>query len=465
MRNAFRPVSRKRRSKRGMALLMVMVGMVVCTILTAGFLASQGTSIGIARNERDASKCHGIAQSGIDMCYWLIKNKSDWRQTMTPGSWLSNAAVGDGTVSVTVADGDNTNNFADDPTQSVTLTSTGTYDNRTFTLTASVRPTGGGTVFYNGNFINGTISVGNGDLVSAATIDSYNSGIAAYNPLLPGSNATVATNSMVDDALTVYFPSVFRGSFVAAPDALLDNVVNLVGALATGPAATSNAQEVRTPGTVVAPNTAGLTHRGAFSYSNPFSAKTLNTPGRFDSFSISSATVNVTVSGVYYITGNMSIGTNSTSVLNISDGVSAVFVVDGNVQITNGQVRLAGSSSNLAIYVSGNYQQSGGLVNNSTATGRFTLFGTNSNTQLSLTNSGSIYGAIFAPQADVTMQSNSPKLYGAIIAKSLNMKDSSQLHFDEALRSLRISNITGGSAPGGSADYRITITGGPGVQR
>ena len=69
-----RPVNR-----RAMALLLVMIGLIVCTILTAGFLASQGTSIGIARNERDASKSRAIAQTGIDMCYWLMRNRSDWR--------------------------------------------------------------------------------------------------------------------------------------------------------------------------------------------------------------------------------------------------------------------------------------------------------------------------------------------------------------------------------------------------
>ena len=43
------------------------------------------------------------------------------------------------------------------------------------------------------------------------------------------------------------------------------------------------------------------------------------------------------------------------------------------------------------------------------------------------------------------------------------IKNGAQLHFDEALRSLRISNVTGGSAPPGYADYLITITGGPGL--
>jgi hypothetical protein len=448
-----------------MALLMVMIGMVVCTILTAGFLASQGTSIGIARNERDAAKCHGIAKSGIDMCYWLIKNKADWRTTMNPGTWLSNAAIGDGTVTVTVADGDGTNNFADDTTQPVTLTSTGTYDNRTFTLTASVRPTGGGTVFYNGNFISGTISVGNGDLLTASTIDSYNSSIGSYNALTAGSNAAFGSITNASNALTVYFPSVFKGSYVGAPNTLVSSLINLVGILATGPSSVSSATENRVLGYVVSPNTTNLAYRGSFSWISQMSSKSLTPPGRYDSLTVTSATVNVTTSGVYHITGNMTVGGTNTSILNVNDGVSAVFVVDGNVVLTSGQVRLAGTTSQLAIYTNGNYTQTAGVMNNSTGTSRFTLFGTPNGGNITISGNAALYGAIFAPQSRVTLQTSSPQVYGAIAASQLILKDSSKLHFDEALRSLKISNITGGSAPGGTADYRISITGGPGVNR
>jgi len=166
-------VQKQKRRRRGMALLLVMIGMVVCTILTAGFLSSQGTSIGIARNERDAARAHAISQTGVDMCYWLIRNKSDWRETMTPGKWLTNVPVGEGTVTVNVADNDGTNNFADDPSQGVTITSTGTCDSRNFVLTATIRPTGGGTVYRNGCYVGGAITVGNTDLLTAATVDSF----------------------------------------------------------------------------------------------------------------------------------------------------------------------------------------------------------------------------------------------------------------------------------------------------
>ena len=53
-RDSFGQLRPARRRCRGMALLLVMIGMIVCSILTAGFLSTQGTSLGIARNERDA---------------------------------------------------------------------------------------------------------------------------------------------------------------------------------------------------------------------------------------------------------------------------------------------------------------------------------------------------------------------------------------------------------------------------
>src|ERR1041384_5080051 len=119
--------SRSPRRRRGAALLLVMIAMIVCSILPAGFLATQGTSIGISRNERDASKCRALAQAGIDLCYWLARKKYHWREPMSPGTWLNTLPLGDGAVTVSAADADGTNNFADDPTQAVNLTSTGSY--------------------------------------------------------------------------------------------------------------------------------------------------------------------------------------------------------------------------------------------------------------------------------------------------------------------------------------------------
>ena len=445
--------------RRGMALLLVMIGLVVCTVLTAGFLATQGTSIGIARNERDAAKSHAIAQTGVDMCYWLIRNKSDWRESMLPGDWLTGAPVGDGTVTVHVDD-DN-HNFSDDPASPVTLTSTGAFDNRTFALTATIRPTGGGTVFHDGNFVTGAIALGNTDLQAAAIIDSFNSTIAPYDAAAPGANAAFVSNAVANANLTVYLPSVFRGSYTAGPHAVLGNVINLVQAI-LGPSATGVATESRNPGTVIFPNTTDLSPCPAAVLGSG-QTRTLLTPGIYDDISANNATITIGATGTYYVNHNLNSGGGLSSNITIANNVNATIVVQGDVTVSSGKISV-GANSTLALYVMGNITLSGGSINSTGPASRLTIFGGTNPGTISISGmNGIISGAIYAPAHDMTMRANSPKFYGAVVVKSLTLKNTAAFHFDEALRSLKIPNITGGSAPGGTADYRIAITGGPGI--
>ena len=458
---------------RGMALLLVMIGMVVCTILTAGFLATQGTAIGIARNERDAVKCHGIAQTGIDMCYWLIKNKPDWRTTMTPGYWLSNAAIGDGTVTVNVTD--NSGSFADDTSQPITLTSTGTFDNRTFTLTASIRPTGGGTVFNKGNFIYGNISLGNPSKIFPCTFDSYNSAVAPYNPWSPGNNALFVSNAVANNSLMIYEPSTFSGSYTAGPGGDMSHIIKINGS-AAWPAATATATENRIPGTVIFPNPTGLPNGGTVNCRSPFNPNfTFNNSTIYDSVTVNSGTITILKSGLYYINHDLTVGALGNSIISANPGVNATIVVCGNANFTNGSITLSGNSQ-VALYIKGNASFTTSRINYNGNTSNFALLGGPGNNH-TITIAGwntVICGSIYAPQHDMTMQTLNPQFYGAAVTNSLTLKDSAALHFDEALHTLRLSNltygnydyfanITGGSAAPGSADYIVTVTGGPGI--
>src|SRR4051812_29004212 len=110
-------------NRRGVALLLVMVGLVVCTLLTAGFLSTQGTSIAIARNERDAEQSRMLAQAGLDLCFAQIKaldnarttaDQPGWREKMSPGAWLSNYSIGQGTVTVNAHSAGSTDSFTAD---------------------------------------------------------------------------------------------------------------------------------------------------------------------------------------------------------------------------------------------------------------------------------------------------------------------------------------------------------------
>jgi Tfp pilus assembly protein PilX len=452
-------------SRRGMALLLVMIGMVVCTVLTTGFLSTQGTSIGIARNERDAAKAHAMAQSGIDMCYWLIRNKPDWRTTMPSGSWLSNLPVGDGAVSAW-ADDDN-HHFADDASQPVTVTATGSYASRTFTLSATIRPTGGGTVFQNGNLISGNISLGNSDLITAAVLDSYNSNIASYNPLFPGSNATLASSTTANGGLKCYSPSIYRGSYIAAPSAVLSSIIQTYGS-STGPASVSFGGEVRNPGSVVFPNTAGLLPCGSASNGNFSSAKQLNQAGIYDDFSVTNgASVYINAPGTYVINNNIGVGPSINGSVYVKDGTVAHVIVNGDLNVTsNCKMALLGNDSRLYLYVNGNVTINNGTINNAGNTSHVVVFGGSNGGTIKIQNTSGVFcGAIYAPQHDVTLQTNYPKLYGAVLAKSLALKNGAAFHFDEALRSFKIDQITDGSAPTGTPNYSISINSGPTIPR
>ena len=447
-------------SRRGMALLLVMIGLVVCTILTAGFLASQGTSIGIARNERDAVKSHAIAQTGIDMCYWLIRNKSDWRETMNPGNWLTNAPVGDGAVTVSADDANH--NFADDPTAPVTLTATGAFDNRVFALTATICPTGGGTVFQAGNFVGGTLVLGNLDLKNIATIDSFDSSVGPYSTS-KGGNASFCTNAAAIGSATIYYPSTFQGSYMAGPNAILGLVTSLIGG-ALSPTAVTKAIETRNPGNVIFPNTANLNPQPNVTPKDTTLAVDLPDPGVYNDVKANNATVNVAKSGTYVINHDLVIGAASTSYLTTNDNITASIIVKGNLKVQMGKIQL-GNNAQLSLYVYGDINVMGGSMNYNGKMPNLLIFGGPNAGTIQITSGGSIYGAIYAPNHDMILQTASPKFFGAAVVKSLTVKNTAAFHFDESLRTLKMPNITGGSAPAGTPDYRIAIVGGPGIQR
>jgi Tfp pilus assembly protein PilX len=444
------------RRKRGVALLLVMIGLVVCSLLTAGFLSSQGTAIGIARNERDAEKARALSQSGIEMCYWLIKNRTDWRTALSPGTWINAAAVGDGTVTVTAASGDGTATFYNDTTQPVILTSTGTINGRSFTLTASIGPTGGGTVFRGGNFCKGRIIMGTNDLIGSSVIDSYDSSVSAYNSLFPGSNAVFGTNMSGDWGLVCFFLSTYKGSFIGGSKQNLSTTAySTFNGL--GPSSTTLNTQPFTIGKVTPPNTAGLTARGAYSRT---SSASLTLPGKYDSFTLNpngiiATTVTITTSGIYYISGNLTI--NSLAHLTVATGVNATIVVDGSATLA-GTIRCSGTGT-CTLYVGGpvTLNGSGSMNFFGQNTSNFTLFTTGSD-DVTLNSTSQIWGAVYAPRSSVSMQSSS-RMYGAIMCKDLTMQGTSAFHFDENLKNKRIDNITEGSAPAGTANYSVTITG------
>jgi len=440
----------KMRRRRGMAMLLVMIALVVCLILVAGFLNTQATATGIAHNERNYQECKSLAQSGIDVCVWQMKNRPDWREVMPIGNWLANQSIGGGTVTVSVADA--TNSFTDDNTQSVTMTSTATANGRTCTLVAIVGPTGGGTVFGNGSFAAGQVVIGN-SLLSSCTFDSYDSSLGAYSSSNPGASALLNINSSTNGALTINGLSSFNGSAVFPPGSVLGNVVNLLLGALTGPSSKSTATETRTLGTVIPPNTTGLPNRAAI---NQFFNQTYSSGAIYPSITVNTTnpvtTLTIGTTGTYYVTGNLNV--NSNSVLQVSDGATVTIRVDGNVNIA-GSVRL-NNTGQLTIVANGNVNVSGNVNwNGANSTSAFLLEGLNGGGNINLSSNAVVMGGIYAPKSTLNM-SNSAALYGAAAVNAISMQNSSAVHWDNAMKSRLVHNLYNGSAaPGGTVDYTI----------
>lgn len=428
---------------RGIALLLVLIALCVGTILTAGYLSSQSTSIGIAKNERDQSRCRAIAESGCELCMSLVKNRSNWRETMSPGTWISNYPLGGGTVTVTASDGGGASSFTSDVTQSVTFTATATYNGRSYTLSSSMTPTGGGTPFSGGVFCSAPLS-----LMGTSVIDSYDSSVGAYG-MSKGSNAVCWSNATGQPALLLNGLVSYKGALKLSPfENLLGSISWSNGAL-TIPNSISQVLEPRVAGKVIFPNLNGLTDMGAsLTLSTSFtltSSKVIYNNLSMTGTASSPTSLTLSAPGTYYFRGALNMDTYSNIVVNAS---SVVIVLDGSAAVA-GKI-LTNTGCSVQVYFAQNVDVTG-TVGNALRTGDVQFLGSNNGGIFKLRSTGTFNGLVMAPTTSVLFQDSS-KFYGSIVANDITLRDSAQLHQDLKLQSTAIHNVTGGSYQG---DYKI----------
>lgn len=438
--------------RRGVAMLLVMVALVVCMMLITGFLATQGTANGIAVNEQEYVRAQRAAETGVNMCAWLVRNRPDWRSAMAPSAWLNAQAIGSAYVTVNAADGAGAQSFLTDPRRAVIFTSIGSYNGRSAQLQATFQPTGGGAVFYAGNFCTGQILLQNNTV-----IDSYNSAVNAYSQYSAAANAPMGTSSTLAGALTMQDTSDLFGTFSAGRGAVLANAVS-IASTAVGPSAMSTATETRTPGEVIPPNTAGMAPTGSAYTSSAFFGNAPS-PGTYGNFTLKKNTlfglayINFPSSGTYWIQGDFTINDSNTT-MNVTAGNNVALYVTGNVTI-KGTIDLA-SNATLTIYFGKTLAVNSGTVgHSSTTTTALMLYGLKTATAVSFTQDSRIFAGLFAPQAAVLLQDTS-EFYGGIVSGSLQMTNYSRLHWDDAMKNVVLQPVTNGSAAPSQPIYNIT---------
>jgi Tfp pilus assembly protein PilX len=122
-------------------------------------------------------------------------------------------------------------------------------------------------------------------------------------------------------------------------------------------------------------------------------------------------------------------------------GNSRIFI-DGTLIMDNGAELIVKSGASLKIYLNGNLEDknSGGISNENNDARTLMLFATDVCTKIVLKAKGDFFGAIYAPNADMTID-NSADLYGAYVGnQNIEIKNSGAFYFDTRLLSVFVND-------------------------
>ncbi len=149
-----------RRSRRGVALMLAMIAIIVAGTVAYSYVGSQNTAIALAGNIKNHGQARYLAETGLDIALAAIRTNSTWRTQRPNGAWITDQAFGAGTYTIVGQDGVDTNgdgvvdgdgSLSDDPTDLLTLTITGKVSGSSHILRAVVTPVANELIVYGRN--------------------------------------------------------------------------------------------------------------------------------------------------------------------------------------------------------------------------------------------------------------------------------------------------------------------------
>ena len=245
------------------------------------------------------------------------------------------------------------------------------------------------------------------ELKNGGTIIPYNYDSDDENYLQVGTNSTLAGSLVLKSAAIVNGDAVIGVS--GDPSAVIDDVSGgIKGNTFIMP------KEHELPQITVPEWLASLPSSGTIN-----SNKTISSSSKYDKIDLGISKV-ITIKGQVnlYIVGDIILGNAAELRITDANDVSLNLFVGGNIEIKNG-----------------------GVINNlSEDATKLKIYGLDSCQNITLKNGSDFYGAMYTPNADVVMM-NSGDMYGSVIAKSVDQKNSSTFHYDVSLREVSIEDI------------------------
>lgn len=242
-------------------------------------------------------------------------------------------------------------------------------------------------------------------IYNSATVDWYN--YEDDDPPLQ-----VGTNNIEDDKVVIKNNGTINGDVLVGPDANPDEVIDNGGTITgnTGSLPVTNElQSVTVPTWLQSLPSGGILE----------DTTTLTTSGKFSEIDLKTSNI-ITIDGAVtlYVTGDLTLNN------------------DAIIEIVN-----TNPDACLTLYLGGNFEgKNGSTLNNLTAdASKLKIFALDSCQQMIFKNSTDLYGAIYAPKADVTFD-NSADAYGAVVAQTFEQKNSATFYYDASLRETDIND-------------------------
>ncbi len=395
-------INKDMREARGSVLIVAIIFATIAALMVGSYIRLAGTEMRLANHQFYGNASLNLAEAGVEEALYAINLSSlvdqDWESTATPGTLqkyrnsidLGRGATGSFHVRVEGADSDAPR------------------------------------IVSQGNVRSGS----NGRSVRQVEVLLYHRSL--FDNDLMADRITLNGGNIEINSYSSETGEILESAKVASTS-LEEESMDLGNATIYGSVATRGWEPKTRPNTTI---TDGWTDD--FNANLP-GVKLPDYDGAYHIYDGGPATLGDAGATYYYRTSDIDLsGNDDEDKLRIQGDV--VLVVDNDIDIRGQAGILIEDGASLRVYVEGDVSISGtGVVNESQIPSNFQLYGTNLDSQsFSLSGNAAWYGAVYAPNASVTMNGggNVGAFYGAVVSDSITMNGGATFFGDTDLRDL-----------------------------
>lgn len=441
---------------RGSALLAALCFATILALALGSYAGLCYLTLKTSNRNALSTRSIELAETGLEEALWALNNNPTWTNWDPPtGSTITRTLPDSlssfqyengitGQIKLTIT------NYAGTPGATTTITATGISTSNDGSISRALQ-----CVAQHASAFTNAVGATTGPIIftTAGSADSYDSTIG-YSPgdpdptKRPGYSATIASG--LDPAT---LPQISPVQLKAAQ--INGYVASAVGTLAPTFDPTA---------TVKGPNTDPLVN---VDQSRMIVLPTAYSPSTFTESSIATgpspldpnAIPSVLTAGNYYVTGDVALSSAVTisgavtlyitGGLNIGTGTK--IVVNNNTDINGNFI------SSLALHVTGDLKIDGdGIDNQTLLPKRLAIFDSATSKTIEMGTDTPFYGAIYAPNSSLTINSNTQNIYGSIVAGAVTFNGTApQIHYDISLRN-QATNPTDPAFSGVKEVYTVT---------